>query len=248
MDHHQQCDALEAEVANFATLLDTAAMDSPVPSCPEWTVSDLATHLGTVHRWAQRLVHERAQRYQSSDDMGFDTSRADGEWIRSGGAQLVETLRSGDPDTPMWAWGADQHLGFWSRRQRCETLMHRVDLELAKGLSPGADPAAAADAVDELLVNLKAAQVFSPNVAELHGNGQVLTFTTTDITATWSITLHPGGFVVGAGSDAADATLEGPAFDLLLVLYRRRAAGEPSLHRSGDHDLIDFWIAHSALE
>ena len=49
---HTECvDRLAFEVDQFVALLDTADLDAPVPTCPEWTVTDLAVHLGIIHRW-----------------------------------------------------------------------------------------------------------------------------------------------------------------------------------------------------
>ena len=56
MNHLDYCDALGAEITQFADVLATADFDDPVPGCPDWSVGDLAQHLGTVHRWAERLV------------------------------------------------------------------------------------------------------------------------------------------------------------------------------------------------
>jgi uncharacterized protein (TIGR03083 family) len=248
MNHLEHCAALEVEAELFATVLENSPTQATVPSCPDWTVLDLATHLGTIHRWAEQLVRERAPKRQSSNDMHIDRGPVDATWMRAGARTLLDTLRSGDPETPMWAWGVDQHLRFWSRRQLHETLMHRVDLELAAGLSPDAAPDVAVDAIDEFLVNLKPAQVFSPNVAELRGHGQVLSVSTTDVAANWSIKLTPEGFEVRQSSDVSDAQLRGTAFDVLLVLYRRRRLDESTVRRDGDQGLIDFWIEHSALE
>jgi len=248
MDHGQHCAALEMEIEQFALTLDTAPLDAAVPTCPGWTVEGLASHLGTIHRWAEHLVRTLAPRYQSSRDMDLDLGPVNAGWIRRGGAALLETLRGARPDAPMWAWGTDQHARFWSRRQLHETLVHRADLELASGRPPVASPDVAGDAIDELLVNLKAAQVFSPNVAELRGDGQVLAITATDVPANWSIRLTPAGFDVKQEGGTGDARLSGPALELLLVLYRRRALAASSLLVEGDGDLADFWLAHSALQ
>jgi hypothetical protein len=45
-----------------------------------------------------------------------------------------------------------------------------------------------------------------------------------------------------------DAELSGSAIDLLLVLYRRVPLTSSELVTSGNHDLVNFWIEHSALE
>jgi len=101
----------------------------------------------------------------------------------------------------MWAWGADQRVRFWSRRQLHETLVHRIDVELALGLVPAASPAVAADAIDEFLVNLSGAAYFSSRVKDLRGDGERLSFQATDQGREWSVSLLPEGFEVGGPAD-----------------------------------------------
>jgi uncharacterized protein (TIGR03083 family) len=180
--------------------------------------------------------------------MGLDNGPATPEWIRQGAAQLLTTLREVDPGTPMWAWGADQHARFWSRRQLHETLVHRMDLELATGTAPAASPDIATDAIDEFLANLAPAATFSPDVRKLRGHGQRLVFRTTDgETQRWTVTLLPGGFEVGTGAGPGDVELAAPSTTLLLVVYRRLALGSPGVTLTGASELADFWVENSAL-
>lgn len=255
MDHLAYCDLLAAEIDHYAGLVDTAGPQVTIATCPGWSLADLTAHLGMVHRWAEHLVRVRAQSRISSEEMGLGPPQATGPWIRSGGHALVATLRGCGPGVPMWAWGADHHACFWSRRQLHETLVHRVDAELALGASPAAPPSLAADAIDELLVNLAHAVRFSPRVANLRGSSETLVFRATDGERAWWAQLQPEGFEVGDGGAAigegpveAQATVAGPALSLLLVLYRRLPLAGSGLGVTGDKALAEFWLANSALE
>ncbi len=248
MDHLEHCDLLEEEVERFAALLDSANPSIPVPSCPGWTVEDLGHHLGIVHRWAEHLVRVRAAARIASSEMRLDDGPVCGEWLRRGGADLVSTLRAADPSAPMWAWGADQHVRFWSRRQLHETLVHRFDLELAEGHSPSASADLVADTIDEFLDNLASAVYFSPKVARLRGNGESILFRATDTGQAWTVGFFPDRFEVRDGEQPAAASLSGPAATLALVLYRRLSVPNSDLHVQGRHDLVEFWIENSALE
>ena len=137
MNHAQYCDYLEVEVERFAHGMETTNEAAPVPSCPGWKARDLSEHLGDVHRWAEHLVRVEARKRIPSEAMGLELSPVDAGWLRRGGTALIATLRASNPDAPMWAWGADQHVRFWSRRQLHETMVHRLDLELASGLTLG---------------------------------------------------------------------------------------------------------------
>jgi uncharacterized protein (TIGR03083 family) len=253
VDHLELCDLLAVEVDRFATLIDGVPLDIAVPSCPGWSLRDLTAHLGTVHRWAEHLVRARAQERIPSSSMGLGEPSPSPAWLREGGQVLVATLRSADPEEPMWAWGADKHVRFWSRRQLHETLVHTMDAELALGKAPAAAASLAADAVDEFLANLPRAVYFSPKVANLRGDGAQLEFRATDEDRAWWVTLGAEGFEVAPGTRSAPAapagaTLKGPADVLLLVLYRRLPVGTAGMTVSGDASLVDFWLANSALE
>ncbi len=248
MDHGQHCDHLEHEIERFATAVDGARPGTPVPSCPGWSVAHLTEHLGTVHRWAEHLVRVRAPRRIAAEEMDLGQPETSAAWLRSGGQSLVTTLRATDPDAEMWAWGADQHVRFWSRRQLHETMVHRMDAQLARGQAPDAQPSVAADAIDEFLANLGAAAYFSPAVRNLRGHNQRLMFNAIDEHQAWVITLQPDGFEVCRGSGSQEASLSGTALDLLLVLYRRLPPTVPAVTISGDESLVERWLANSALE
>jgi uncharacterized protein (TIGR03083 family) len=248
VNHAQHCDALEIEVERFSAALEDADFEARVPSCPEWNVHDLAAHLGTIHRWAEYLVRVQAPKRVPSSEMGLELGPVDATWLRRGGTALLVTLRQGDPAAPMWAWGADQHLRFWSRRQLHETMVHRLDLELATGEVPLVEPEIASDAIDEFLMNLKGASYFSPKVKEIHGDHQALHFATSDTAGDWTIELRDDGFAVTRDNSAADTELTGAAADLLMVLYRRRDLDASEVDARGDRGLIDFWLTNSALE
>jgi uncharacterized protein (TIGR03083 family) len=248
VNHAQHCDYLEVEVERFAGAFETTDDSAPVPSCPRWTVHDLSEHLGTIHRWAEHLVRVEAPTRVPSHDMGLELAPVNPAWLRRGGTTLVATLRASNPDAPMWAWGADQHVRFWSRRQVHETMMHRIDLELAAGTVPFVEPVVASDAIDEFLMNLHRASYFSPKVKEIRGRNQTLRVTTTDADGAWTIDIDAAGFLVTHDEGPADAELIGPAQDLLMVLYRRRDLEGSAVEARGDATLIDFWLSNSALE
>ena len=247
MNHLEHCAELEVEIARFATILETADPLGRVPSCPAWSIHDLAGHLGGIHRWAEYLVRVRSQVRMSSHDMGLDAGPPSAAWILEGGTQLLVALRSCDPDAPMWAWGADQHARFWSRRQLHETLMHRIDLELAVGVEPRAASVVAADGIDEFLVNLPFAATFSPGVRELTGSGSRLAFKQADGDRRWVVVLGERGISYVHDDVPADVELVADTLELLLILYRRRQIDEADVSITGDGELLRFWLARSAL-
>lgn len=246
VEYDDYCDELEREGARFVARSVVADVDSAVPSCPDWRVSDLLAHVGFVHRWARELVTLRARERISARNMELSRGPVDAPWLAQGVRDALVTLRQSDPDDPMWAWGADQHVRFWARRLLHETLVHRVDLEQAMGEASEVDSRVAVDGIDEFLANLERAALFSPDVKNLVGGGEVIAFRA-DEGREWNLRLTPGGFDFIDPPVRADAELSGPGSDVFLVLYRRRALSDSSCVVRGDADLVARWLANSAL-
>lgn len=250
MNHEARCDAAAGEIERMAAVVRGAALDTPVPTCGQWTLADLVEHTGEVHRWATRLVEVEAQARIPSSEMGLVMPQAGSDyadWLAAGAGPLVAAFRHGDPDAPMWAWGADQHVRFWPRRMLHETTVHRVDAELALGLAPSIDAGVAADGIDEFLDNLPRAASFAPEVAELRGHGESLRFHAVDEGVQWRVVLAPDGFTWDHGAGDALVAVTGAAADLLLLAYGRYRPDDSRFSVAGDEAVLAHWLAHSAI-
>jgi uncharacterized protein (TIGR03083 family) len=248
LSHAEYCATVATEIAQFATAVTGVNPDTRVPSCPDWTVTDLVEHLGLVHRWAEHQVRVLTPERIASADMGLDSPDGPADWprwLRTGGERLVATLRASDPAAPMWAWGLEQTAGFWARRMVHETTVHRADAALATDAPYDVPAPVAVDGVDELFDNLPPAVRFAPNVAQLRGNGETLRLETTDLPATWHLALHDDGFAWSHTDVPADVTVRAPARELLLLVYGRLAPDEVDV--DGDGALLRRWLADSAI-
>jgi uncharacterized protein (TIGR03083 family) len=254
-DHGRYCDALATEVARFVDAIDGADLGRAVPTCPGWDIAELVRHLGSVHRWAAAMVRDRATERLRREDLDLELpadGRDPGAWLSVGGDALVATLRRADPDAPMWAWGADQHVRFWPRRMVHETAVHRADAALALGTDVDTDIdidiEVATDAIDELLDNLPHARPFAPDVVNLRGAGESLVFEASDCDARWLVHLTPEGFRwTRAAEGEATAHVRAPAHALLLLLYRRLPVADAAFTPGGDEAVLSRWLENSAL-
>ncbi|WP_033330805.1 maleylpyruvate isomerase family mycothiol-dependent enzyme [Streptomyces novaecaesareae] len=250
MTPNEHVAAVSTETARFVAAVRAADPAVPVPSCPGWTLADLVRHAGSVQRWFTVLLQRRSQEPPTSRDVELKLpERAEDypAWLAEAAAEADATFADGDLDAPMWAWGVDQHARFWVRRMLFETLVHRVDAELALGLEPGIDPVLAADGVDEFLTNLPYAAIFAPRTAELRGDDRTIRFTRTDGDGQWLVRLRPDGFGLEPGDAPADATVSATAADLLLLLYGRTDRTAAEITTAGDEQLLELWFANSAF-
>ncbi len=201
-----------------------------------------------VHRWAHELVRVRATERISLAAFDVDGIAFDGDWLRSGGHSLAETLRAADPDESMWAWGADQHVRFWARRQLHETLVHRIDLELAMGVAYHVEPTIALDAVDEFLANVKSDRDIALTARSTSPEGERLQIRTLDSSTYWNVILHVDGYEFVDALADPDAVLIAEPGELLAVLLRRRAIEECDVVIEGDESLVDHWLRGTAFQ
>ncbi|WP_369243759.1 maleylpyruvate isomerase family mycothiol-dependent enzyme [Streptomyces sp. R41] len=245
--------AVAAETARFVAAVKDADLRTAVPSCPGWTLADLVKHTGSVQRWFSVLLRARIQEPPQGREVDLqlpDQESGYADWLAESATVAAEAFAATDPNLPMWAWGADHKARFWVRRMLFETLLHRVDAELALGLRSTIDRPAAVDGIDEFLVNLPFATFFAPKVANLHGPEKTIRFRATDGDGDWLVRLRPDGFGLDTthpAVDTADATVGGTAADLLLLLYGRLSYDAEVLVHEGDEDLLAHWFANSAF-
>ncbi|MFF0474639.1 maleylpyruvate isomerase N-terminal domain-containing protein [Streptomyces sp. NPDC004284] len=250
--HAATCEAVAGHVRRFAALVREADPATPVPTCPGWTLADLTRHLGAVHHWAEHLVRTRAAVRVHVRDVPLDLPAdpaAYADWLTAGAESALTALSTADPDLPLWSPGADPHVRYHPRRLLSEAVVHLADAELALGGDAGAiDPRTAADAIDHFLTDAPYVPWIAEPLAHLGRDGAVLRLTARDTGAAWTLVLGGGGFVWSRGSGAEPtAGVAADAGELLLLLHRRYEADDPRFTHTGDRDLLDDWLAATAL-
>jgi len=247
-------DAVTAQTALLGEALTGADLALRVPTCPEWTLHELAQHVGRAHRGVGAIV---AQRITTRPDFTALSATAPDDadelcaWLREGAGELVEAIRSTGPQTPVWSWTDDQSAGFWARRMAHETAVHRADAELALHREFALEPELAADAISEWLSAVGSPQAveFRPELAGLRGEGQTLHLHSTDPglgeAGEWIVRRTPSGPVWEPGHQKCDVAVRGAVVDLLLVLTRRIPPSEAAIAVLGDASLLDHWLEHT---
>jgi uncharacterized protein (TIGR03083 family) len=244
MDVTRLVEGLHDHTAGLAGAVVGADPTMPVPTCPEWPLRVLVGHIGQAHRWAAGIVRSGPSPIPDPFDADPGSPQDWPGWLRGGAADLADAVMAAG-EGPVWTFFGPRPATFWLRRMLHDTTVHHADAALATDTAFEVAPDLAADAISEWLEVLSdpVTQTIKPAVAELRGTGQTLQLRP-DTGVGWLITRTPDGVRWARATDSADATLAGPIGDLLLVLTRRLPPGQITI--TGDRDLADHWLAHTA--
>ncbi|HEY7271813.1 MAG TPA: maleylpyruvate isomerase family mycothiol-dependent enzyme [Actinoplanes sp.] len=224
MEYSRFLDCLESDYTRLRAVVPIDP-DATVPTCPDWTVTDLTRHVGAVYLHKTVAMREGVQPEEwppkeiAEEEPLALLDRAYGELRHE-----FATRKPGDP-AATW-YGPDQTVGFWIRRMAQETVIHRIDGELGTGqpVAPIPDDLAV-DGIDELLKIFVAYSVgeWAEDFAEvLTAPGRTYAIRTDG--AAWRIRTGPGVFAVEDGdAGSADATVSGPPAAVLRWVWNREA-------------------------
>jgi uncharacterized protein (TIGR03083 family) len=230
LDHLAEYERTAAELAAAFEAVPPAAA---VPSCPGWTLADLALHIGAGERWAAAILLSSLP--QKVPDV-LRTTISWSDWYAGTSAALVAAIKAVDPDEPCWNFSpVQQRAGFWTRRRLHETAIHLVDALQAGSADSGgtgdlASPEAAipaevaADGVDEVFevfLPRMLARGFPPAVTRQVGVRAV------DTGNEWTLTPVAEGEppLVDRSGATGEAVISGTARQLDLCLWKRLPAG-----------------------
>jgi len=144
--------AIATESSRFSHLIRNTSPEAPVPSCPGWSVADLAWHLLEVQHFWGSIVTDLLESPDSIVPIARPGDAELADVFDEQTERLTRGLRGKDPNAVCWSWHAAGHrVGWVLRRQAHEALIHRVDAELAHGKPFTVDDELAEDGVDEAL-------------------------------------------------------------------------------------------------
>ncbi|MZD05706.1 maleylpyruvate isomerase family mycothiol-dependent enzyme [Streptomyces sp. SID5785] len=260
LTHERYCAEIVAQTVLLRQHLAGADLSVTVPSCPDWSLRELAVHVGGAHRWAATIVRTRASE-EVPDEAVPDFTGPDDEdpaaldaWLAEGAALLAAELRAAGAGLPVWSWSWQRDAGFWARRMTHETVIHRADAALAAKADYDVAPDVVADTVEEWLRIVRFAQDTYPEdtANELRRGGRSLHLHATDVPAggapaEWFVELADDGLVWRHEHARADVALRGPLTALLLAFYRRTSPDDPALEVVGDRGLLDFWLERATF-
>ena len=217
---------LECLSQDYQRLQEVVALDpkAPVPTCPGWTVTDLTRHVAEVYLHKTEAMRTGVEPEAWPPPTPADESPA--ALLERAYADLRVELDSRRPSDPAGTWYTpDQTVGFWIRRMAHETVIHRVDAELATRRSVAAIPDdLAVDGIDELLRVFVAYSVaeWGDYFTDLLDDAPPATFALQTARAAWQVSTGPGLFAVTDGEPSdPDVTIAGAPPHLLRWMWNR---------------------------
>jgi uncharacterized protein (TIGR03083 family) len=207
---------LRGDLGAFANCL-AADLAAPVESCGDWTLYDLADHLGQGNMWAAVAVTGKRGDYEGPAAPRDPADLA--KWF-SGTADVLLAALDTDPSTSAWTIAPPPTAGFWQRRRCLESLIHRWDAQQALGIPGPLDPALADDGVAEVIDTMAPRQV---RLGRRSAPSQAVRLCAGDTGSTW---------ILGPGEPVA--IIRATAASLLLMLWGRLPAQSPAIAWEGD--------------
>ena len=220
-----------------------------VPTCPEWTLSDLVQHLVEGrYRWAATVAAGPADAPAAVSPPAPPREReAVLAWFADSVRELLDALREAGPDRGCWTWWgtsqSPQTSGAVARHQLQQLAVHTYDAQVAVGAPQPLSGEVALDGVDEFLTTCVATAApwpHKPAVIDYHATeGQ-----------SWRIWLSadgarvarlPRGAAAGEGAGATGVAAWGTANELVMFFYGRILM--ESLRIEGDRGIFDQLIA-----
>jgi uncharacterized protein (TIGR03083 family) len=245
------CAEIDASATTIAGLIGEFDLATPVPTCPDWTLRELAVHVGRSHRWAAQITRTRSAEFipfRAVPDGKFPADEADsGPWLLAGAASLIDTLQAAGSDQ-VWTFAGLGPASFWARRMAHETAVHRADAELAVGRVPDLAPELAADAIAEWLGFMSGMMTdgaSDPRLEALPPGRALHVHAHDDALAgagEWTLRSEPSGITLELGHGKGDVAVRGLAARLLFVLVRRLPPDDPLVEVIGDAAVLARWL------
>jgi len=251
-------DQIRIHGSKMIDAVDGAAADVPIPTCPEWTMVNLAAHTAAVYQHKALTIEEGW--VESSPPWPSDLAdRDDGgvpELLRASLDRIVGVLEQADPETAVYTWGSETGSGtvwWWARRMSHETLIHSADALLATGAEPKAETWLATDGIDEVLEEMLTG---APDWAESTVDGERFDLVTNGRrwklrwarfsgTSPWSgRTYIDDDLLVFEGNGDPATVISAPAASINYWLWGR--ASMPDGAVSGDLSMVDRIRSYAA--
>lgn len=241
MENERLRECLASDFARLRDVVASAPSTATVPSCPEWTMADLARHVAEVYLHKTECMTQGVEPEPWPPPGLADEAAKDAVGLLDRAyAALLHEFDTRPADAPTGGWyEPDKTVGFWIRRMAQETVIHRIDAELAADVPQAPVPRdLAVDGIDEFLVVFLAYSTTEWNAHAqpvLQGTeGDTVRLSTHG--AAWLVSPHADGVRVASDGGAGAAEVTGEPADLLRWVWGR--AGDDAVTITGQTEQV----------
>lgn len=243
--------ALLEQTDSFADLIAAGDPAAPVPTCPDWTLTQLFRHVGRGHRWAAQIIAERRAHELDPRDVRDgrppDDPDAAVQWLRDSARLVVSAVDRVGSDARVWTFLGPRPAGWWIRRRLHEATVHRADAAFATGADYDLPADLAADGISEALerATVQARGVRQRDRPPLDRDQSVHLHATDDQlgpSGEWTIHHDDEGIWWSHDHGKGTVAVRGPATELLLALTGRRTLDDGRLEAFGDTGVWHRWL------
>ena len=231
----------ERSVAFRAAIAAAPDLDAQVPTCPDWTLRDLAQHIGMGRfAWGATVTAGPGATGKVVPDDVPEMPRDREElvaWLAAAAQSLLDALEGVDPERGCWApWTDSQSPSTCravARHQVQEIAVHTYDAQLTIGAPEPLPSEVAVDGVEEFLLTCVATTYAWPH------EPAVLDYVVTE-GPSWRMRFDGAGADVDRWHDehtGADLVGRATASDLVLSFYARVPLDRLTL--DGDAKVLD---------
>jgi uncharacterized protein (TIGR03083 family) len=240
---------VDRSTAFGAAVAAAPGLDVQVPTCPEWTLFDLAQYLGRgCRRWAATIAAGPAATAKPAPQ-SFPAAPREREvlptWLAESTQELLDALREAGPDRGCWTgWGASQlphTCGAVARYQLQEIALRTYDAQITLGAPQPLPDEVALDGVEVFLFTSCAttgAWPHKPTAFDFQAAEGRAWRLTVDGDGARSTRLPAPGTDADEGLEAAGVSVRGTASELSLFMQDRIPVD--SLQIDGDAGLFDL--------
>ena len=210
--------------ARIAELLTAENYQKKVPSCPEWTLLDLVTHIGEVQEfWSHCIQEGNISAPWQGEVKGADSHLDAAEHLRYQTKLLIDAIQCTPSTAPCWTWWEEPlTVSAVARHQVQEAEVHRWDAELTVAAPSPIPLEIAVDAISEFL-QVRRSTIENLKLPQIH-------LVASEVNSEW----HLGDSATG------NIRIVGLASDLILFLSGRCLIEKFEV--SGDSDALKRFI------
>jgi uncharacterized protein (TIGR03083 family) len=242
MDESRYLECLAADHGHLRDAAASVELTVPVPTCPGWTMGDLVFHVAEVY--LHKVTVMRTGQWPEQWPPPGQAHQAELAMLGRAYGELIAEFRTRQPTDPTPTWyDPDETVAFWIRRMAQETVVHRIDAELAAGLpvTPVPDDLAV-DGVDEILkrfLGYDAEALARVEGDHLAGDSGQDTITVLAGQTAWTVRPSPHEVVVTDGpGENPRVVIQAAPDPMLRWLWGR--AGDNTVRLTGEQAWADY--------